>query len=95
MVTSVASFPDDEVYFGAAGGVSVGVLPHLSQVHGSDNHKMVISSQASSGVPLQMTTTVYAPPPGHMTELADLQSELEGLQAGIHQVIAVLLIWVA
>jgi hypothetical protein len=47
---------------------------------------MVIASQGSSGVPLPVTMSVYAPPPGHMTEFADLQSEIEGLQAGIHQV---------
>jgi len=86
MATSVASFPDEDTYFGAGAMVAgAGVMPNLSQLHPSDNHKMIGSHQGTSGV-ITMTTSVYAPPPGHMSELSDLQSELEGIQAGIHQV---------
>ena len=74
---SVATFPDESAHLaGAASCLNPSAPPALT----AESHHMRIGSDQATGF------TGLVSGQGTISELAGLQNELEGIQAGIHQV---------
>ena len=77
---SVATFPDESAHVaGAASCLNPSAPPALSALTAESHHMRIGSDQATG-------FTGLVSGQGTISELAGLQNELEGIQAGIHQV---------
>ena len=80
---SIATFPEENLHL--AGASSACPQPSAPTAHSADSHKMMMmgSHEAAGGAMAGLSGLSGGHGGGTMSEL---QNELEGIQAGIHQV---------
>lgn len=80
---SIATFPDENSHLAGAAGATC-VPPSAPSAHESHRQMMMINNNEQTAAAAAAASGNHGP--GAISELAGLQNELEGIQAGIHQV---------
>jgi hypothetical protein len=81
---SIATFPDENSHLAGAAGAATCVPPSAPSAHESHRQMMMINNNEHAAAAAAAASGNHGP--GAISELAGLQNELEGIQAGIHQV---------